>query len=775
MNARYGVFVLATLVLSTLSSAQLERQWVARFNAGLKKSLNAPAAMAVDKRGNVIVTGWVTRTSTGVDIATVKYSPDGAQMWVKYYGGSGSDKATAIAVDTGMNIYVTGSKANGSNLDYVTIKYDSLGTELWPAIYAGPSGDDSPVAVAVNDSLNVFVTGWSFAAGSGYDYATVKYNSAGAEQWVKRYNGPAMGTNNGTDSALAMVLSGNSALYVTGTSRDSTFDFFTVKYNPANGDSLWGSRYKGFKNDIARAMILRSSNELYVTGSTQDTAVGYNYLTLRYNQSDGGLVWQSRYNGPTNTDDIARGIGIRNPNRVIVTGRSLQPGSFWDFTTVSYAVADGNEDWVSTYNGTANDDDGAVTMAGGNNPYVLGPSAGTGVGLDYAFVHYNGNNGSEQDVVRYNGVGNGDDVPTAILSANNGVYVTGSSMPGVKGTDWLTIKYVDRNDLKYRTFIQDSLNGKAASLKSSNPNVASVRDTAFRRAFPKIKKGFPGAPGGLVAGNMRPDSAAFYGWIRFDKGSALMKFLPQNGVSYGFDIYDGKLHFGEKKNPKWPKLDNHLVGQIVTMKMNIAASDAEVTPPMLGDLSVTDTASDYDGMTLRQVITVADNYLTYWKKYPLIDWAQLDTLLTRVNRAFAAPPGPLEFVSKVALTVTGVKPVDSVAFLEPGAAPLINPLAFPPEWIETLPGKFALAQNYPNPFNPSTTIEFEVPDEMSVSLAVYDLLGREVAVLLDNEDVEEGSHVVEFDARTLASGIYFYRLLGNEGQFRQMKKMMLVK
>jgi hypothetical protein len=89
-----------------------------------------------------------------------------------------------------------------------------------------------------------------------------------------------------------------------------------------------------------------------------------------------------------------------------------------------------------------------------------------------------------------------------------------------------------------------------------------------------------------------------------------------------------------------------------------------------------------------------------------------------------------------------------------------------------LPKVFALEQNYPNPFNPSTVMSYQLPVASNVSLKVYDVLGREVATLVNGRQ-EAGRYSVSFNAASFASGVYFYRL--QAGNFVQTKKMMLVK
>jgi len=92
--------------------------------------------------------------------------------------------------------------------------------------------------------------------------------------------------------------------------------------------------------------------------------------------------------------------------------------------------------------------------------------------------------------------------------------------------------------------------------------------------------------------------------------------------------------------------------------------------------------------------------------------------------------------------------------------------------LNPLPRKFELAQNYPNPFNPSTIIKFSIPSESYVNLKIYDMLGREVRTLL-NEEKAPGTYAINFTAGNLPSGVYLYKLTA--GNYTDTKKLILIK
>jgi len=443
------VGVILCLLYSTFLLAQVDTAWVERYN-GPGNSSDEAYAMAVDGAGNVYVTGYSRDSGGGGinddDYATVKYNSLGVEQWVARYNGTydGCDKAKAITLDGAGNVYVTGEIGGpGYPQDYATVKYDSLGVEQWVRIYNGPGNSwDIPEAIAVDDTGNVYVTGSSPGSGTSSDYATVKYNSLGEEKWVARYD------NVGEDYARAMTVDGAGNVYVTGETRYGSYsiDYATVKYN-SGGVQQWVRTYDGPVSnaiDRAAAIAVDGAGNVYVTGwSYSDT--DYDYATVKYN-SLGVEQWVARYNGPVDGGDNPRAIAVDGAGNVYVTGsQTVIKFPYWsycDYATLKYDSL-GVEQWVKTYNGPVDQNDvaRAIAVDGSGNVYVTGESYGSGTSRDYATIKYN-SSGAEQWVETYNGPGNSDDMARAIAVDGEYVYVTGGSSGSGTGLDYATIKYV---------------------------------------------------------------------------------------------------------------------------------------------------------------------------------------------------------------------------------------------------------------------------------------------------------------------------------------------
>jgi len=425
--------------LPNYAFAQVDTTWVRRYN-GPGNGYDYASAIALDGSGNVYVTG-----SSPADYATIKYYGNGDTAWVRRYNGpgNGADQAYAIALDGSGNVYVTGLSygSSGTNYDYATVKYDPQGNQLWVRRYNGPGNNrDEAHVIALDGSGNVYVTGYSYSAGSmtSSDYATIKYYPNGDTAWVRRYNGPG----NNRDGASAIALDGSNNVYVTGSSYDSSgtsSDYATIKYY-ANGDTAWVRQYNYGAGDNASAIALDGSGNVYVTGGSYYAWTNYDYATVKYD-SNGTQLWVQRYNG-VNSQDGAGAIALDGSGNVYVTGSSYGSVTSRDYATIKYDSS-GTELWVRRYNGPGNYEDVALDIAldGCGNVYVTGSSTGSGTDYDYATVRYDPQ-GTQLWVQRYNGPGNSSDYAHDMaLDGSNNVYITGGSYGSGTSSDYATIKY----------------------------------------------------------------------------------------------------------------------------------------------------------------------------------------------------------------------------------------------------------------------------------------------------------------------------------------------
>jgi uncharacterized delta-60 repeat protein len=444
---RLNLFFILSILFGTIY-AQVTQDWAARYN-GTANSNDVALSIAVDGSGNVYVTGYSTGSGTDKDYVTIKYNSSGVQQWEQRYNGpgNGEDWAYSVAVDGTGNVYVTGySVGSGTDKDYVTIKYNSSGVQQWEQRYNGPGNrEDEAYSLAVDGSGNVYVTGNSFGSGTGYDYATIKYNTEGAQQWIARYNGPG----NEKDKAASILVDDLGNVYITGISwgKGTDYDITTIKYNE-NGVQIWFQRYNGPGNSDDETDLLSfdidGSGNIYVTGGSMGNGTGYDFVTIKYD-TEGLQQWVQRYNGPGNGDDMASSIAVDKTGNVYVTGQSIGKGSIYDYCTIKYNTS-GDSLWVRRYNGPGNSYDSPMSIAVDDlgNSYVTGLSFGSGTGYDFATIKYN-SEGVQDWIHIYNCLEKGDDSAFFIVVDDSGnVYVTGKSYGNGTGADYATIKIKSR-------------------------------------------------------------------------------------------------------------------------------------------------------------------------------------------------------------------------------------------------------------------------------------------------------------------------------------------
>ena len=303
--------------------------WVARFD-GPGHSSDFARAMAIDANGDIYVTGDSVAEDGRANYATVKYNGDGTLQWVAYYDGPAnrSDVARAVAVDAAGYIYVTGQSAGTVGTDYATVKYDLNGNQVWAARYTEPVSEHAgdAVAIAVDSAGCVFVTG---AAGSvdARAYATVKYDPEGNQLWVARFSPPdSIGAR-----ASALVLDAAANVYVTGSFFEAAtdFDWATIKYD-TNGQEQWISRYNGPANagDMAFDIAVSAAGHVYVAGS--------DFTTIKYD-TDGNPLAVEQYNGSAGgTGRDATNIRVDAEDNVYVSGTVFETATGPDWLTIKY-------------------------------------------------------------------------------------------------------------------------------------------------------------------------------------------------------------------------------------------------------------------------------------------------------------------------------------------------------------------------------------------------------------------------------------------------------
>jgi uncharacterized delta-60 repeat protein len=433
------------LITIRYKAATGDRDWEQRYNSFGSQS-DGGIAIAVDAAGNSYVTGTSSNYnySTGMDsIVTIKYSPTGEELWVQVYGKGLSSSVRAIAIDHKGGVYVAGTSIRESTgSEFVTIRYDAItGHQDWNVHYDGDKdGWNEAVDIAVDNESGVYVTGRVPAPNNAYNYATIRYDAATGEQiWSATFSGAEDSYN--TPAAIAADNTGG--VYVTGTNNG---DFLTLRYDAATGEQEWASPYNGEGNEHDGAVDIAVDNQgsVYVTGISRGIDTFFDYVTVRYNAATGEQKWVSRYDAGRNGYDYVKAIAV-DDHGVYITGNSQSIGGeeveyAYDFVTVGYDAATGNQKWVSRYDGDYNDLATAIAVDNAGGVYVTGHSE-VGRAAAYSTLKYNATDGAQVWAIQTDEGGWNDTAMDLALDSEGNIIVTGYSFHPSTGNDFLTVKY----------------------------------------------------------------------------------------------------------------------------------------------------------------------------------------------------------------------------------------------------------------------------------------------------------------------------------------------
>ncbi len=510
-------------------------------------------------------------------------------------------------------------------------------------------------------------------------------------------------------------------------------------------------------NDIAVDLVEDPFGNTYVTGTSFQIGLTedwrYDFATIKYN-SVGDSVWVRRYNSLSEDDAVA--IGIDSQNNVYVTGNTYS--SSIRVSTLKYD-ANGNQLWVRGYadsilSPNINVNDMKVDKYG--NVFL--------VCSDYTYysrageiIKYNTNGNIEWISKYYRGAYDVNSLISIDLDSQGNVYATGYTKDsGSAFSDFLTVKYNQNGILQW----------VARTDQSSGDIAYCIHADDFGNVY---IAGYSKAQGNLYdfkiikynSNGIKQWTGSYPGRSEFDMfgNYSRKKMIAEDKA--------GNIYLNFVSNPSGGN-------DIATAKFN---SSGDMIWVNLHNIYLTDFASDIKIDNSNNVYVTGYSTLeTSNNSFVILEYDSAGTIENIIKNDNQFPnvfsPAAMTVNKNGDITATG-------SCLQEG-----NPYAtdyFTVKYstsvgintnLNSAPADFKLYQNYPNPFNPSTKIKYEVPENANITLKVFDVLGKEISVLVI-EKQNAGIYEVNFDGNNLSGGVYFYKL--ESYKFSLTRKFIILK
>lgn len=421
---------LAVLLFVTCARAQMTavKLWSAVYD-GPGHGVDLPSAVALDAHGNFYITGRSAGELSGMDIATVKYSPSGEELLALRYNSpfNSWDEANSIAVDSSGNIYVAGTSfVTGSRTEVLLLKYSSAGTIMWQAHFQLDTVNSTTATKICLDSFgHIYVGG-----GLGGRMLIVKYNESGTLM-----DSTTFGDDSSSYNVSDIFIADSGAIYLSGSRSylPPGADVPTVDCMVARADTECRLTWEAFLNASSPSTICANrENDLVVITQGGGTTAKYS--------SNGQLQWYRNSQNSNPSIMIPTGLAIDSRDGIIVSGYGCGIGCF-DYMTIWYDE-DGNVVHHQTYNSpdTLRDFCMAMAIDRDDNVYLTGKSASGYSDGKIVTLRYD-SSANEIWEATYSSGPNATDEGLFIAVDNSGsVYVGGSSVTS-NGFDYLALKY----------------------------------------------------------------------------------------------------------------------------------------------------------------------------------------------------------------------------------------------------------------------------------------------------------------------------------------------
>lgn len=315
--------------------ADLTPEWITNTATGSALS-SGFSDMVVTPAGVTYATG-ITGPSWNTDVLTVAIDAAGTFMWSHQFNGPGNwhDQSRGIALGLDGKVYVCGNTPGpGNYADVLVLEYDALTGALLDTIQfaSAPFKSEHAADVIADAAGNVYVTGGT--VGDSADVMTVKFDSTGAMEWVRTWDGPAFAPySQDHGRQLLFDPAGDIVLRVHGVWFTNHPDYVAIKYS-SDGTQQWVANWGVNGGDFASDMVIDASGDVYMTG------IGIDFIdkisTIKLRGTDGSLLWQA-YDAQ-GFDHSARALVLDGQGGVVITGASDPDGDNSNFNDDYFTI-----------------------------------------------------------------------------------------------------------------------------------------------------------------------------------------------------------------------------------------------------------------------------------------------------------------------------------------------------------------------------------------------------------------------------------------------------
>ncbi|MEP7264479.1 MAG: T9SS type A sorting domain-containing protein [Bacteroidota bacterium] len=448
MKIIISTFILLNFTFCFCNAQAPQKIWDSFFDGNLIGK-DVSNSVITNSAGDVFVTGSSFHTFNGGNFTTIKYNAGGTEQWSDHYSNTQAlynNYGVKLIIDKWQNIYAVGTTALHQG-DLAVCKYNSAG-RIWAKNYEPYSYttyDDYGVDIAVDSVGNFYANAKVLSpTGNLYDMYIIKCDSAGNKIISENFS-----SSSDDDIPTAISVTPNGSMFALCNSFNffgtTSNDIFTINYLN-NFYHNWESKYNGFGNDTDYGTCLKAdnSNNTFVCGTTD---AGNNNDMVVYKQNQYGTrLWVTTYNGTANLNDTAISTMWLPNGFVVVTGKCKETiNNITKDAFVTMVIDSGTIVWTKKFFGA--DSLGAIptqmTADAQGNIYICGYEILTGGTTNGCIIKYDSNGNQLWNITYDAGINLDDKFNSITLDNSNDILVTGQTFTSATNSNYVTVKFAN--------------------------------------------------------------------------------------------------------------------------------------------------------------------------------------------------------------------------------------------------------------------------------------------------------------------------------------------